>query len=131
MKIDKQILYYTRAFYLAIEENPGKEKEIFENLKDALGARKLKYLPIIIEKFFKLYNKEKKAELILSFDFDEKTKQKIKEEIKNSIKGIEEITETVDNNLIAGFRLKTKDVLIKASFKDILMGLKNKIYGHN
>ncbi|MFA5080118.1 MAG: F0F1 ATP synthase subunit delta [Candidatus Paceibacterota bacterium] len=131
MKINKQILYYARAIYLAVEENPGKEKEIFKNLKNALGPRKLKYLPIIMEKFFKLYSKEKKAELILSFDFDKKTKQEIKEGIKNSIKGIEEITETIDSNLIAGFRLKTKNVLIKASLKDILMGLKNKTYGHN
>lgn len=131
MKLDTQLSYYARAIYLAVEENPGKEKEIFENLKKTLGTRKKKYLPVIMEKFFKLYAHEKKAELILSSDFDEKTKNGIKEKIKENIKGLGEITEIVDDNLIAGFRLKTKDVLIKASLKDILTGLKNKTYGHN
>jgi len=131
MKIDTQISYYARAIYLAVEENPGKEKEIFQNLKKALGARKIKYLGAIMKKFFKLYSHEKKAELILSSNFDEKTKGEIRERIRNTVKGIEEITETVDSDLIAGFRLKTKDVLIKASLKDILTGLKNKTYGHN
>ncbi|MCK9393648.1 MAG: F0F1 ATP synthase subunit delta [Candidatus Paceibacterota bacterium] len=131
MKIDQQISYYAKALYLAVEDAPGREKEIFENLKNALGNKKIKYLGIIMEKFFKLYQKEKRAELILSFDFDEKTKSEIRKGIKSSINGIEEITETVDSDLIAGFRLKTKDVLIKASLKDILTGLKNKTYGHN
>jgi len=131
MKIDTQLSSYARAIYLAIEENPGKEKEIFSNLKNSLGTRRIKYLPAIIEKFFKLYKHEKRAELILSSDFDEATKKEIKEKLKKSISGLQEITETVDSDLIAGFRLKTKDVLIKASLKDILTGLKNKTYGHN
>ncbi|MCK9578443.1 F0F1 ATP synthase subunit delta [bacterium] len=131
MKVNTQLTYYARAIYLAIEENPGKEKEIFENLKKSLGARRMRYLPAIMAKFFKLYAHEKKAELVLSSNFDEKTKTEIKEKLKKNIAGIGEITEVIDENLIAGFRLRTKDILIKASLKDILTGLKNKTYGHN
>ncbi|MFA6251873.1 MAG: F0F1 ATP synthase subunit delta [Candidatus Paceibacterota bacterium] len=131
MKIDTLLSYYARAIYLAIEENPGKEKEIFENLKKTLGNRKIRYLPAIMKKFSKLYKHEKEAELILSSDFNEETRKKIREKLKKSIDGLEEITETIDTDLIAGFRLKTKDILIKASLKDVLTGLKNKTYGHN
>ncbi|BFT95045.1 MAG: hypothetical protein MNSN_02730 [Minisyncoccus archaeiphilus] len=131
MKIDKQISAWARAVFLAVEENPERMESIMTNLKKQLGPKKEKYFSAIVKKAYQLYEKEKKAELTLSTDFDEEARKKIRERLKQSVKGIEEITEKVDGDLIAGFRLKTKDVLIKASIKDILTGLKNKTYGHN
>ncbi|MDD4409387.1 MAG: F0F1 ATP synthase subunit delta [Candidatus Pacebacteria bacterium] len=131
MKAEKQISSWARAVCLAIEENPEKAEEVFKNLKKQLGNNKEKYHTAIVKKAYQLYEKEKRAELILSTDFDEDTKKKIKERLKQEVKGIEEISEKVDTDLIAGFRLKTKNVLVKASLKDVLIGLKNKTYGHN
>jgi F0F1-type ATP synthase delta subunit len=131
MKIDKQISSWVKAIYLAIEENPEKTKEILSNLKKQLGKDKAKYYPIILKKFCQFYEKEKRAELILSIDFSEEEKEKIKKALRQKIKGLGDMVETVDSDLIAGFRLKTKDVLVKASLKDVLTGIKNKTYGYN
>lgn len=131
MKTEKQISSWARAVYLAIEENPTRVEEIFLNLKKLLGLNNIKYLPFVVKKFCQIYEKEKRVELIVSSNFDEKLKIEVKERLKESIKGIEQFSEIIDDDLIAGFRLKTKDVLIKASLKDTLTGLKNKTYGHN
>lgn len=130
MKIEKEISSRARALYLALEENPGKAKEIFSNLKKSL-ARKEAFLPSILKKVERMYLKEKRAELSLSHDFGDKEKKEIKENIKDTLKGIEKVDDVLDESLLAGFRLKTKDVLVKASLKDVLAKLKNKIYGYN
>ena len=52
-------------------------------------------------------------------------------QIPKKIKGIDKIEDEIDRDLLAGFRLKTKDILVKASLKDTLIKLKNKIYGYN
>ncbi len=131
MKIDKQISSWARAVYMTIEENPDKIEEIFSNLRKSLGESKMKYYSVIVKKALQLYEKETKAELVLSTSFDEETKKSIKGELREHFNDIDRITERVDESLIAGFRLKTKNILIKASLKDVLIGLKNKTYGHN
>lgn len=131
MKIDKQISSWARAVYMTIEENPDKIEEIFNNLRKSLGESKMKYYSVIVKKALQLYEKETKAELVLSTSFDEETKKSIKGELREHFNDIDRITERVDESLIAGFRLKTKNILIKASLKDVLIGLKNKTYGHN
>ncbi|MFA5754951.1 MAG: F0F1 ATP synthase subunit delta [Candidatus Paceibacterota bacterium] len=128
MKTEKEISYWARALYLTLEKDPSNSESIFSNLKSALG-KKIAYLPAIIKKVERMYNKEKKAKLFLSHDFN--NKEEIKEKIKNEIKGIEKIEDVLDENLLGGFRLRTKDVLIKASIRDTLIKLKNKIYGYN
>jgi len=130
MKIEKEISSWARALYLALEENPGKAKEIFGSLRKSLG-KKESLVPSIIKKFKRIYFKEKRAELFLSHDLGEKEKGEIKEKIKKIVKGVEKVDDVLDESLLAGFRLKTKDVLVKASLKDVLTKLKNKIYGHN
>jgi len=131
MKTDKQISSWARAVYMTIEENPDKIEEIFNNLKKSLGESKMKYYSVIVKKALQLYEKETKAELVLSTSFDEETKKSIRGELREHFNDIDRITERVDESLIAGFRLKTKNILIKASLKDVLIGLKNKTYGHN
>jgi len=130
MKIEKEISCWARALYLSLENNPGKSEEIFSNLKSSLGKKQV-FMPSILKKLEKIYKKEKRVELFLAHDFGDKEKNEIKEKIKSIVKGIEKVDDVLDESLLAGFRLKTKDVLVKASLKDSLQKLKNKIYGYN
>lgn len=127
MNTEKEIACWGRALYLSLEENPDNYERIFANLKSLLG-KKITYLPAIIKKAEMIYNKEKKAKLYISHDFE---KEDIIKKIKEKFKGIDKIEDEIDESLLAGFRLKTKDILIKASLKDTLIELKNKIYGYN
>ena len=127
MNTEKEISCWGRALYLSLEENPDNYETIFANLKASLG-KKIIYLPAIIKKAEMIYNKEKKAKLYISHDFD---KEDIIKKIKEKFKGIDKIEDEIDRDLLAGFRLKTKDILVKASLKDTLIKLKNKIYGYN
>ena len=127
MKTEKVISYWARALYISLEKTPENYEAIFNNLKLSLGKR-INYLPAIIKKVQMIYNKEKKAKLYISHDFE---RIEIVKKIKEKISGIETFEEEIDKNLLAGFRLKTKDILIKASLRDTLIKLKNKIYGHN
>jgi F0F1-type ATP synthase delta subunit len=127
MKTEKEISCWARALYLSLEKSPDNFEEIFNNLKTSLG-KKIIYLPSIIKKLEMIYNKEKKAKLYISHSFDN---TEIVDKIKKEVKGIDKIEVTLDEELLAGFRLKTKDILIKASLKDTLIKLKNKIYGYN
>ncbi|MFA5228166.1 MAG: F0F1 ATP synthase subunit delta [Candidatus Paceibacterota bacterium] len=127
MKTEKVISYWARALYISLEKTPENYEAIFNNLKLSLGKR-INYLPVIIKKLQMIYNKEKKAKLYISHDFE---RIEIVKKIKEKISGIETFEEEIDKNLLAGFRLKTKDILIKASLRDTLIKLKNKIYGHN
>ncbi|MFA5072005.1 MAG: F0F1 ATP synthase subunit delta [Candidatus Paceibacterota bacterium] len=130
MKIEKEISSWARALYLSLEEHPEDTKKIFVNLKKSLEKKSV-FIPSIIKKLQRIYLKEKRAELFLAQDFSEKEKDEIKNKIKDIVKGIEKVDDVLDESLLAGFRLKTKDVLVKASMKDVLLKLKNKIYGYN
>lgn len=130
MKIEKEISSWARALYLSLEEHPENAKKIFANLKKSLDKKSV-FIPAIIKKLQRMYLKEKRAELFLAQEFSEKEKNEIKEKIKDIVKGIEKVDDVLDESLLAGFRLKTKDVLVKASMKDVLLKLKNKIYGYN
>lgn len=130
MKIEKEISSWARALYLSLEEHPEKADEIFANLKKSLNKKSV-FIPAIIKKLQRMYLKEKTAELVLAQQFNEKEKNEIKDKIKEIVKGIDKVEDVLDESLLAGFRLKTKDVLVKASMKDVLLKLKNKIYGYN
>lgn len=130
MKIEKEISSWARAMYLSLEEHPEKSDEIFSNLKKSLGKKSV-YIPAIVKKLQRMYLKEKTAELSLAQAFNEKEKNEIKGKVKEIVKGIDKVDDVLDESLLAGFRLKTKDVLVKASLKDVLTKLKNKIYGYN
>jgi F0F1-type ATP synthase delta subunit len=130
MKKEKEISFWSRAMYAAIIENPEKGNKIFDNLKKAL-AKKKEMIPAIIKKFLSIYSREQKAKLTLAKEMAEPEKKDIEKKIKSILGTDKEIEYSLDTELLAGFRLKTKDVLIKASLKDILTGIKNKLYGHN
>ena len=130
MKIEKEISSWARALYLSLEQHPDKSDEIFANLKKSLNKKSV-FIPAIIKKLQRIYLKEKTAELSLAQQFSEAEKSEIKNKIKGIVKGVEKVDDILDESLLAGFRLKTKDVLVKASMKDVLLKLKNKIYGYN
>ena len=54
MKKEKEVSFWARAMYLAVIENPSKQKEIFANLKSAL-TKKSEIIPAIIKKFINIY----------------------------------------------------------------------------
>jgi F0F1-type ATP synthase delta subunit len=130
MKKEKEISFWSQALFLAVKNNPKDFEKFFINLKNAL-VKKQELIPAVIKKFERIYQAEQKAKLVLAKNIEEKERKNIEEKIKAIIGLDKEIEYSVDSELLAGFRLKTKDFLIKASLKDILMGLKNKLYGHN
>lgn len=126
MKKEKEVFLWARALYNAVVENPSKNEEIFDNLKKTLVKRK-EIIPAIIKKFISIYSREKKAKLILAREIDSASKKEIEKKIKAILGEDKEIDFSLNSELLAGFRLKTKDVLIKASLKDILTGLKRNL----
>jgi len=130
MKKEKEISFWSQALFFAVKDNPKNLEFFLTNLKKNLIKKQELLLPII-KKFEKIYQSEQKAKLVLAKNTEEKERKNIEEKIKAIIGLDKEIEYSVDSELLAGFRLKTKDFLIKASLKDILMGLKNKLYGHN
>lgn len=128
MRKEREIFLWAMALYNAVIENPSKAEEILANLKKALDNKK-EIIGAVIKKFISIYSREQKAELLLAREMSKTDKTNIKEKIKKIIGDNKEILYNVDSSLLAGFRLKTKDVLIKASLKDILMKLKK--YGYN
>jgi len=125
MRTEKEISFWAKALYQVLENNPEKQDEIFSNLKSSLGKKSI-YLPAIIKKAELIRKKEKNAKLFVSHDFDS-----IKVKIKEKFPEIDDLEYEVDQNLLAGFRLKTKDLLVRASFKDLLIRFKNKINGYS
>ncbi|MDD4062352.1 MAG: F0F1 ATP synthase subunit delta [Candidatus Pacebacteria bacterium] len=128
MKIEKEISFWAKAFYESLEENPSKSEEIFSNLKSSLGKKSI-YLDNILKKAELIRKKEKTAKVFISHDFE--NKEDLKDKIQEKFPEIDNLEYEVDQNLLAGFRLKTKDLLVKASFKDLLFKLKNKINGYS
>ncbi|MFA7141697.1 MAG: F0F1 ATP synthase subunit delta [Candidatus Paceibacterota bacterium] len=130
MKKDKEILFWARALYLALEENKGKEEEIIKNL--ILSLNKKNYLiPAIIKKYKRIRKKEQEVKVFIAKEIDEDLKNEINKRIEILEGSGKSINYIVDEDLIGGFRIKTKDYLIKASIKDTLIKLKNKAYGYN
>ncbi|MDD5568955.1 MAG: F0F1 ATP synthase subunit delta [Candidatus Pacebacteria bacterium] len=130
MKKEAEINSWAMALYRALKENPGKSEEIFANLKKSL-AKKQEFLETVVKKAGKIYDREQRADLFSAKQMDDREKNEIKAKIKGILGTEKDISYSLDESLLAGFRLKTKDILIKASLKDILSGLKNKLYGHN
>lgn len=130
MKKEAEISAWARALYLAIDEHPENMDKIVKNLTLSLGKKKY-LLPAITKKFEKVYKKEKKVEVYLANEIDEETKKRISQKITEFLGIKETVTYFIDKDLIGGFRVQTKDYLIKASIKDALIKIKNSVYGYN
>jgi len=129
MKKDKEVTFLARALYLCLKENPEKGQEFFFNLKKILEKKKELILPVF-KKAENIYKKEEKVEVSLAKNINEDSRQRLEEKIQNTLKEKKEITYSLDEGLLGGFRLKTKDIFIKASLKDVLIKIK-KNYGLN
>lgn len=130
MKKEAEISAWARAIYLAIDEHPENMDKVIKNLILSLGKKKY-LLPAIVKKFEKIYKKEKKLEVYLANEIDEETKKRINRKITETLGIKEPATYSIDKELIGGFRVQTKDYLIKASIKDALIKIKNSVYGYN
>lgn len=129
MKKEKKVTFLARALYLCLKENPEKGQEFFFNLKKILEKKKELILPVF-KKAENIYKKEEKVEVSLAKNINEDSRQRLEEKIQNTLKEKKEITYSLDEGLLGGFRLKTKDIFIKASLKDVLIKIK-KNYGLN
>ncbi|MDD3292626.1 MAG: F0F1 ATP synthase subunit delta [Candidatus Pacebacteria bacterium] len=129
MKKEKEVTILARSLYLSLKENPEKKQEIFSNLLKILEKKKELLFPIL-KKAENIYKKEEIAELVSALDFDKELKEELEIKIQDILKEKKEINYSLDESLLAGFRLKTKDIFIKASLKDVLIKMKKK-YGLN
>jgi len=130
MKKDKEIVAWARALYLALEENDANEEKVIKNLFLALD-KKSYLIPAIIKKFKIIKEKESRVDVFVATEISENLKQEIDKNIESLAGKNKNINYIIDKDLIGGFRIKTKDHLIKASIKDILIKIKNKAYGYN
>ena len=81
MKKDKEILFWARALYLALEENKGKEEDIIKNL--ILSLNKKNYLiPAIIKKYKRIRKKEQEVKVFVAKEIDEDLKNEINKRIE-------------------------------------------------
>jgi len=130
MKRDKEILAWARALYLALEEKKEDEEKIINNLISFLDKKKY-LLPAIIKKYERIKEKETRVEVVVAKEIDDYTKEKLNQKIEKLLGKNKVITYKVDEELIGGFRIKTKDYVVKASIKDTLTKIKNNAYGYN
>lgn len=130
MKKDKEIGAWARALYLALENRDVDEERVIKNLILALDKKKY-LLSAIIKKYERIKNKENKVDVFVAKEVDQDLKDKINRKIENLLGKNKNVNYKIDEDLIGGFRIKTKDYLVKASIKDVLTKVKNNAYGHN
>ncbi|MDD3032800.1 MAG: F0F1 ATP synthase subunit delta [Candidatus Pacebacteria bacterium] len=130
MKKDKEIVAWARALYLALEESDANEEEVIKNLFLALN-KKTYLIPAILKKFKIIKDKESRVDVFVATEVSEDLKNEIDKKIESLVGKNKNVNYIIDKDLIGGFRIKTKDYLVKASIKDILIKIKNKAYGYN
>lgn len=127
MKEEKLISTWAKALFLTQANKSEEEKQkIIKRLAQILKKRKKEYfLKRILKRFEKVFQRENKVELIFARnqnpDFLEKTKKRLRDIFGPG----REIKMKIDEDIIGGFRIKTGNLLIKASLKDFLTDLKH------
>jgi len=130
MKKDKEISAWARALYLALINKDVDEEKVIKNLMLALDKKKY-LLSAIIKKYERIKDKENKVDVFIAKEIDQDLRNRINIKIENLLGKNKNINYKIDEDLIGGFRIKTKDYLVKASIKDVLTKVKNNAYGHN
>ncbi|MDD4358353.1 MAG: F0F1 ATP synthase subunit delta [Candidatus Pacebacteria bacterium] len=130
MKKDKEIGAWARALFLALENKDRDEDKVIKNLILALDKKKY-LLSSILKKYERIKNSESKIDVFVAKEIDENLKNSINQKVENLFGKGKDISYNVDEDLIGGFRIKTKDYLVKASIRDALIKIKNNAYGHN
>ncbi|HOI59700.1 MAG TPA: F0F1 ATP synthase subunit delta [Candidatus Pacearchaeota archaeon] len=129
MKKEKEISAWARALYLALNKDVDEEK-VIKNLFLALDKKNY-LIPAIIKKYKRIKEKESKIDVFIAKEISQDLKEKINRRIENLEGKNNVINYTIEEDLIGGFRIKTKDYLVKASIKDTLTKIKNNAYGYN
>lgn len=126
MRKEKLISIWANSLLLSQEGKTKEEKKAtIKNLAKILKKQKKDYLlPVILERVEKTNLKRKKIELIFAREQTDDLIKKMKQRLLE-IFGLDRIIEIqIDREIIGGFRIKTKNFLIKASIKDFLEMLK-------
>lgn len=129
MKKEKEISAWARALYLALDQGSD-ENKVIKNLFSAL-SKKDYLIPSIIKKYMRIKEKESRISVFVAKEIDEDLKEKINKRIEGLEGRNKTVSYTIEEDLIGGFRIKTKDYLVKASIKDTLTKIKNNAYGYN
>lgn len=129
MKKEKEISAWARALYLALNKDVDEEK-VIKNLFLALDKKNY-LIPAIIKKYKRIKEKESKIDVFIANEISQDLKEEINRRIENLEGKNKVINYTIEEDLIGGFRIKTKDYLVKASIKDTLTKIKNNAYGYN
>lgn len=125
-KTEKMVFLWARMILLA---NPKEKQKIIRRLGQSLKKKKKLYLLTkILQKTEELSQREKQVWLVLSRQLKPKLLAEIKKKIINILGADKEIKTKIDQDIIAGFRIKTDNLLIKASLKDFLEELKEKVF---
>lgn len=127
MKSEKIISNWAEALFLAQEKKPGKEREkILERLAAILKKTKKEHLlGKILEKFGKIFQRENKVELIFARNQSHEFSERMEKKLSGIFGQDKEIETKTDEDIIGGFRIKTANVLIRASIRDFLNDFKN------
>lgn len=129
MKQEKTISVWAKALFLAIEgKTLPEQKKIIRRLNAFLNrSKKAWLLGEILKKAEKIHKNKKTVKLILAREHGAAVKR-IKKSITETLGKNKKITVEVKPELIAGFRVKTQNILIKASVKDFLEEFRNYYY---
>lgn len=124
MKTEKIISCWAKAVFLARKNKSEKEKEeIMARLKKILKKTKKEHLlKKIQERMERVFGRENRAELILARTPESAFLARLKKKL-DYVLAQKEIKVKVDKGIIAGFRIKTGNILIKSSIKDFLASL--------
>ncbi|KKS26967.1 MAG: hypothetical protein UU88_C0014G0011 [Parcubacteria group bacterium GW2011_GWC1_42_11] len=129
--------WYAEALYRALQGekviSEGDSKKVFVRFKKVISARGHdRLLPLIGREFEKIITRENKNNEVVLITADSKSKSKWmhaydhykKEKIipKGSV-----CREVVDESIIGGFQIRTKDTLIDGTYKKSLVELYRKI----
>ncbi|MDO8424890.1 MAG: F0F1 ATP synthase subunit delta [bacterium] len=122
MKAEKTISCWAEALFLTQKDKPEKEKEkIMERLVRVLKKTKKEHLlEKILKRFEKVFQRENRVELIFARDLSPAFLETVKKKLRNVLGPSKEIETRVDEDIIGGFRIKTGNLLVKASLKDFL-----------
>ena len=129
MIVEKEISLWVKALFQLFEGKTEKEKEnIFKRLVVILEKRKKEYLlPKIAKKLEKIFLKRNRAEVFFAREHSPEIIRKTKNKLFEKFGKDKKVEIKIEKDLIGGFRIKTSNILIKASVRDFLEELKTVI----
>ena len=129
MTTEKEISIWVKSLLLILEKNNKTGQALAAGrFREILKRKKKEYLlPKIVKKLEKAYLKKNKIDLFLARDHSQRTQKELEKKLLGVFGAGKKISAKIDRDLIGGFRAKTNNFLVKASIKDFLDDLKNKM----